>query len=174
MQLQSTCIENSVTTHIESPQDAIAIERLYEDAIGAVRFTRAAHFLRGQTPHRPELSFVAKMDGHIRASVRLTDILVGDAPLMLLGPLVVEPVYKGQGLGRLMMQTAIAAADAHQVPAILLVGDAPYYGRFGFEHVPENHIFMPAPTDPNRILIRPGTQPASDFLGVAQALQPLA
>ena len=99
----------------------------------------------------------------LAGSVRLTPITIGETPALLLGPLTVAPEFKNRGLGKLLLRTAIDASAAAGETAILLVGDAPYYGPFGFQRVAFGSIGMPGPVDPARVLIASlnGSEPPS-------------
>ena len=79
----------------------------------------------------PSLSFVGLSGPTLAGSVRLTPITIGTTPALLLGPLTVAPEFKNRGLGKLLLRTAIDASTAAGETAILLVGDAPYYGPWG-------------------------------------------
>jgi len=78
----------------------------------------------------------------------------GQQDLALLGPLMVDPDYQSMGLGRALMRQILCFADAHDLPPILLVGDAEYYGQFGFVNAPSQHWAMPGLAAPARILLR--------------------
>jgi predicted N-acetyltransferase YhbS len=69
-----------------------------------------------------------------------------------LGPLAVDPDFAGKGFGRQLIAEALAAAKADGVRLVVLVGDEPYYGRFGFRPVPPGQITLPGPVDPHRLL----------------------
>ena len=132
--------------------DAV-IEEINAEAFGPGRFTRAAHRIREGGPHARDLSFVAIENGHVIASVRLTPIAVGEGKAMLLGPLAVRPSWKNLGIGRKLMGMAADAARAKGVRAIVLVGDAPYYGPLGYVQVRPGTMTMPWPVDPARLLV---------------------
>jgi predicted N-acetyltransferase YhbS len=104
-------------------------------------------------PHDPTLSFVAERDGVMVASVRLTPILIGARPALLLGPLVVEEAHKGQGAGKTLVRISLEAAKAAGHALVLLVGDEPYYGPLGFSRLPPYAVTMPGPADPGRVLV---------------------
>jgi predicted N-acetyltransferase YhbS len=158
---------DSFTVLAEQPADDAAIEALHEVSFGPGRFARAASLLREGVPHDPALSFVAKSGERLVGSVRLTPIRSGGRPAILLGPLAVVPDWKGRGAGKSLMRTAIAAAREAGHTVILLVGDEPYYGPFGFVRVKPFQITLPAPADPARILVCPLTDDALDGLGGA-------
>jgi predicted N-acetyltransferase YhbS len=137
----------------ELPAHDIEIEEINAEAFGPGRFTRAAHKIREGGPHARDLSFVATVDGHVIASVRLTPIAVGEGRAMLLGPLAVRPSWKNLGIGRKLMAIAADAAREKGARAIVLVGDAPYYGPLGYGQVKPGTMTMPWPVDPARLLV---------------------
>jgi len=139
----------------EKPEDYCLVEKLAEEAFGPGRFTRTAFRLREGVPHEPDLSFVTWIGGQPIASVRLTKIWVGENLGLLLGPLVVSNAYKNKGFGARLMTTVVDAARTAGHEWILLVGDYPYYQRFGFEAVEPGKISLPGPVDPQRLLICP-------------------
>ncbi len=144
----------------EAPQHDDDIESIHAEAFGPGRYARAAFRVREGGPHDRDLSFVALKDGNAIASVRLTPILVGNSPGLLLGPLAVRPAFKNLGWGRKLMVRALEAAHAHGHGLVILVGDRPYYEPFGFRVVPAGRIAMPGPVDPNRLLaleLQPGS-----------------
>jgi predicted N-acetyltransferase YhbS len=158
---------DSFTVQAEQPADDAAIEALHEISFGPGRFARAASLLREGVPHDPELSFVARSGERLIGSVRLTPIRIGGKPAILLGPLVVVPDWKGRGAGKSLMRTSIAAAKEAGHSVILLVGDEPYYGPFGFIRLKPYQITLPAPADPARVLVCPLTDDALEGLGGA-------
>lgn len=136
----------------ENPAHDIEIEAINAQAFGPGRFTRAAHFIREGGPHDLSLSFVALMGGIVIGSVRLTPVVVGRTPAILLGPLAVRPEWKNRGIGRKLMRMALDAATKAGHRLVVLVGDEPYYGPFGFRVVQPGSMVMPAPVDPRRML----------------------
>ena len=156
----------------ERPTDDAEIEALHAEAFGPGRFTRAAFRLREGVPHDPALSFVATRDGRLVASVRLTPITIGDRPALLLGPLAVTPPFKGQGAGKQLVRIALDAARAAAHSVVLLVGDEPYYGPLGFRRLARGTITLPAPVDPDRVLLAGLTTDALEGLsGPAERLR---
>jgi predicted N-acetyltransferase YhbS len=71
---------------------------------------------------------------------------------LMLGPLTVDPAFEGRGIGAALMVRSLEAARAGGHALVLLVGDEPYYARFGFRRVPAGQLAMPGPVDPARFL----------------------
>lgn len=140
----------------EQPEHDAAIEDINQEAFGPGRFVRAAYRIRERGPHDPALSFVALQGDDVIASVRMTPIRIGDdeteVQTLLLGPLAVRPVWKNKGVGRTLMRMAMEAARVAGYGLVVLVGDEPYYGPFGFRRIPYDQLSMPAPVDPARLL----------------------
>jgi predicted N-acetyltransferase YhbS len=148
-----------VTYQPESPAHDLEIDAINEEAFGPGRFTRAAYRIREGGPHDRSLSYVAVKDGTVIASVRMTPIAAGTGRAQMLGPLAVRPAFKNLGIGRRLVAMALEQASKAGVPAVMLVGDEPYYGPLGFKKVPHGQISMPRPVDLNRVLaheIAPG------------------
>jgi len=141
------------TFRLEQPGDAATIDALHAELFGPERFKRAAYVLRDGVPADPRLSFVAMRDGVLAASVRLTPITIGGQPALLLGPLVVDPKWKGQGAGRALVRLALETARAQGHRLVMLVGDLPYYGPLGFSFLGRDIITLPAWVDPDRVLV---------------------
>ena len=136
----------------ESPADGDAVERLHERAFGPGRFARTAYRIREGAPHRLDLSFTALVGSLLVGSVRLTPVTAGNAPALMLGPLTVDPAFENRGIGRALIERALDAARAAGHGLVLLVGDEPYYSRFGFKRLPPGRLAMPGPVDPDRFL----------------------
>jgi predicted N-acetyltransferase YhbS len=136
----------------QTPADEAAIEKLDERAFGPGRFARTAYRLREGVEPDWNLSFVARVGTLLVGANRMTPILVGNAPALLLGPLTVEPAFRSQGVGELLVKRSLDAAREAGHKLVLLVGDEDYYGRMGFKRVPRGKITMPGPVDPDRLL----------------------
>jgi predicted N-acetyltransferase YhbS len=137
----------------ELPGDADAIQHLHERAFGPGRFARTAFRLREGVPERLDLSFAALVGTLLVGSVRMSPILAGREEALALGPLAVEPAFEGRGIGAALMGGALEAAKEAGHGLVLLVGDQPYYARFGFKPVPKGRLEMPGPVDPARFLV---------------------
>ncbi|QGM45018.1 GNAT family N-acetyltransferase [Methylocystis heyeri] len=135
-----------------SPADEVAIEKLDERAFGPGRFARTAYRLREGVPPDLSLSFVARVGTLLVGANRMTPILVGASPALLLGPLTVEPAFRSQGVGEALMKKSLDAARAAGHSLALLVGDEEYYARVGFKRAPRGKVIMPGPVDPDRLL----------------------
>jgi predicted N-acetyltransferase YhbS len=141
-----------LTIRHELPVDAAAIERLHERAFGPGRFARTAFRLREGVPPDPGLSFAAHVGTFLVGSVRVTPVSAGGPQALMLGPLTVDPAFEGRGIGAALMTSSIEAARAAGHDLIMLVGDAPYYARFGFKAIAPGQLMLPGPADPSRFL----------------------
>jgi predicted N-acetyltransferase YhbS len=136
----------------EDPAHGSEIEALYDRAFGPGRFVKVSERVRELAEFAPDLSFCAFEDGRLLGVVRMSRIAVGGQPVTFLGPLAVESSDRNGGLGGLLVERACEAARAAGEPAVLLVGDLPYFSRFGFEVAAG--VGMPGPVDPKRVLVR--------------------
>ncbi len=160
----------SLNIQPEQPEDDPAIEKLSERTFGPGRFARSAYRLREGVEHHRELSYTARIGTLLVGSVRLTPIKIGGAKALLLGPLTVEPPFRGRGVGRALIEAAMKAAAGSGAKLVLLVGDEPFYGRLGFKKVEKNRVKLPGPVDPDRVLIAE-LQPGA-FKDVSGAVRP--
>lgn len=136
----------------ETARDIPARERLLDAAFGEARFLKTSESLRaGRMPARG-LALSALHNGELVGTVRLWRIDAGGRPALLLGPLAVAQSHRSLGVGGVLMREAIARAAALGHEAIILVGDAPYYERFGFSPSPTRDLDMPGPVERARFL----------------------
>jgi predicted N-acetyltransferase YhbS len=149
-----------VTIRREQPSDAAAREALLDLAYGPARFSKTSELLRARRRPADGLSFVAVEDGLIVGSVRLWSVWAGaDRPALLLGPLAVHPDRRNRGIGSALMRHALDSARRLDHRVVLLVGDAAYYGRFGFSAEQTGKLWLPGPYEAHRLLgfeLRPG------------------
>jgi len=142
------------TIRHERPADAAAREALLNLAFGPCRFDKTSQRLRdGQHPAEG-LSFVATVFGRVIGTVRLWHITAGAHSALLLGPLAVHPDLRKCGIGAALMRRALDDAAARRHAAMLLVGDASYYARFGFSADKTGGLWLPGPYEADRLLAR--------------------
>ncbi|MDP2800466.1 MAG: N-acetyltransferase [Phreatobacter sp.] len=160
----------SLDLHPETPADQAAIERLHERAFGPGRFSRTAFRLREGVPSFANLCFTARVGTLLVGSIRLSPIEIGrGVPAVLLGPITIDPAFQSKGIGGALMRRAMDRAREEGHRLIMLVGDAPYYERFGFTVVPPGRLQLPGPVDPARLLVAELAEDA--FAGVAGAVR---
>ena len=140
----------------EQPQDWWEVEALYDLTFAPGREALSSYRLRDGVMAVAALCLVARDEQEILAgAIRYWPVRVGTAPALLLGPVAVHPTRQGEGVGRFLIENSLALATDWD--RVLLVGDAPYYGKFGFRKLPD--VTMPPPTNPDRVLgrdLRPG------------------
>ena len=142
-----------VTIREEKFADVAAREALLDEAYGAARFAKTSQRLREGRLPADGLSLVATDRGRIVGTVRLWNVAAGPGrAALLLGPLAVHPACRNRGIGTALMRRAIARARLAGHRAVILVGDAPYYGRFGFAAAPTGELWMPGRFDRDRLL----------------------
>ncbi len=128
----------SLVIRPEQPNDAADIARLEARAFGPGRFARTAYRLREGTSHRIDLGVTASVGSFLVGSARMSPVRAGDKAFLMLGPLAVDPSFEGRGIGTALTRAAIEAARRAGEGLTILVGDAPYYTRFGFTPVPRS------------------------------------
>src|SRR5262245_32901917 len=144
-----------VTIRKEFARDAEAREALLDRAFGDARFKKAAERLREGRLPAEGLSFVATDNHRVVGTVRLWQVSAGPGrPALLLGPLAVDDAWRGLGIGADLMRRATEAALQRGHTGVLLVGDAPYYGRFGFTAEKTGGLWMPGPYERDRLLAK--------------------
>jgi predicted N-acetyltransferase YhbS len=160
----------SLTILPETTEDAAAIERLHERTFGPGRYVLTAYRVREGRGHRLDLSFTARIGTLLVGSARLTPICIGDTPALLLGPLTVEPPFRERGVAKALIERALAEAKTQGHKLVILVGDEPYYARFGFKCIHKGQVKLPGPVDPARLLVAELADGA--FEGVAGMIRP--
>ncbi|HZP71299.1 MAG TPA: N-acetyltransferase [Pseudolabrys sp.] len=152
----------------ERPDDAAEREALLDAAFGDHRWRKTSQRLRDGRTAAAELSFVATDGKRIVGTARLWDIICGSgAPALLLGPVAVAAEYRNRGIGAALVRHAIEKARRRGHRAVILVGDASYYGRFGFSAEKTGALRMPGPFERDRLL---GLELVPGALGGARGL----
>ena len=143
----------------ETSADWWEVEALYDLCFAPGREALSSYRLRDGVPPVPGLSLVARdRDGILAGAIRYWPVRVGDSPSLLLGPVAVHPTRQGEGLGALLINDSLSRARTEGWDRVMLVGDAPYYTRFGFRKL--DGVEMPPPTNPDRVLGRALTEGA--------------
>ena len=136
----------------EMPFDVSAREALLDEAFGPARDAKTAARLREGRLPAEGLALVAKDRGALIGTLRCWLIEAGGRPALLLGPLAVAKSHRSLGIGSKLMREALWRAAMLGHKAVLLVGDAPYYARFGFEASRTAGLDLPGPVDRARFL----------------------
>ena len=135
--------------------DIVQISRLHERVFGPGRFARTAYRVRQGAVRVSRFCRVAFRHEQLVASLSFCDVTIGEqGGALLLGPFAVDPTFAKQGVGGVLMESTIGDVENNGVRLIVLVGDDPYYSRYGFVRVPLGQIVFPGPVDPARILAR--------------------
>lgn len=133
--------------------DLQSVSALHALVFGPGRFARTAYRVREGTPAISRFCYGAFLGDRLIASLRMTPISIGaSGPHVLLGPLAVHPEFAGQGHGKALVALSLSHAKACGIGIVALIGDLPYYARFGFAPVKPGQIVFPGPVNPARIL----------------------
>jgi predicted N-acetyltransferase YhbS len=127
-------------------------KRCSDACFGANRQTRSCQRLRDGRAPAEGLAFSAAAKGRLVGTVRLWHVSAGDVPALVLGPLAVDSACRKLGVGAALMDHALAAAKARGHGAVILLGDAPYYARFGFSAQKTGGLSLPGPFERDRLL----------------------
>lgn len=141
-----------ITIREEIASDVPAREALLDCCLGERRTAKSSERLREGRLPAAGLALTAERDGAVVATVRLWHVEAAGVPALLLGPLAVAPELQGEGLGKAMMREALWRAACRGHGAVLLVGDAAYYERFGFSGDVADNLAMPGPVERERFL----------------------
>jgi predicted N-acetyltransferase YhbS len=136
----------------ERASDVVAREALLDACFGENRHMRTCQRLRdGRTPAEG-LAFSAVAEGRLVGTLRLWHVSAGGRPALILGPLAVDSTSRKLGVGTALMDHALAAAKARGHRAVILLGDAPYYARFGFSAAKTTQLTLPGAFERDRLL----------------------
>jgi predicted N-acetyltransferase YhbS len=136
----------------ERASDAVAREALLDACFGASRSLRTCQRLRDGRAPAEGLAFSAVRQGRMVGTVRLWHVSAGGIPALVLGPLAVANACRKLGVGAALMDHALAAAKARGHRAVILLGDEPYYARFGFSALKTSELSLPGPFERDRLL----------------------
>ncbi len=160
-----------ITFDQERPFDGPQVESMLDASFGPERFKKSSYSIRNDNASIQELSIIVRKDGLLAGSVRffpvrIHDMIMGsDTDALFLGPLAVHPAVQGLGIGRTIMQKAMANVRAAGHKRVLLVGDVNFYGRFGFESVLPSYITLPSGKERRLLIAKPATVSALPAVG---------
>ena len=139
------------TLSAETKDDWWEVEALYDLCFAPGREALSSYRLREDIPPIASLSRLARDgQGFLGGAIRYWPVRIADKRVLLLGPVAVHPTAQGEGLGGALIRDSLAQAQTEGWARVLLVGDEPYYRRFGFSKI--DGVEMPPPTNPDRVL----------------------
>ncbi len=145
--------EGTILIGTEQAGDDARREALLDAAFGRKeRFAKTCQRIRDGRVPAYGLSLVARKDGAFIGTLRMWHVDAGGVPALLLGPLAVDAAHRSEGIGGMLMDEALIRATRLGHRAVILVGDAPYYARWGFSRAPVLNLAMPGPVEEARFL----------------------
>ena len=151
-QIETALLGAAFAIRSERAGDIVAREALLDASFGANRHLRTCQRLRDGRAPADGLAFSAVRQRRLVGTVRLWDVDAGGTRALLLGPLAVDPCCRDLGIGAALMKYALTIAEARGHGAVLLLGDAPYYARFGFSASKTGGLRLPGPFEADRLL----------------------
>jgi predicted N-acetyltransferase YhbS len=136
----------------EKVTDVVAREALLDAGFGENRHARTCQRLRDGRAPAEGLAFSAMAESHLVGTLRLWHVSAGGTRALMLGPLAVDSTSRKLGVGTALMDHALAAATARGHRAVILLGDVPYYARFGFSAQKTAELSLPSPFERDRLL----------------------
>lgn len=137
----------------EIPADVVAREMLLDRCFGEGRSAKTSERLREGRLPAEGLALTATRGNALVGTIRLWDVAAGPGrAALLLGPVAVAPELQGAGIGGELIRGALSRAEALGHRAVILVGDEPYYRRFGFARAPVESLWLPGPVEIERFL----------------------
>ena len=151
----------------ERASDVVAREALLDGCFGPSRYLRTCQRLRDGRAPAEGLALSAVREGRLVGTVRLWHVSAGGIPALMLGPLAVEDCSRKLGVGVTLTDRALAVAKARGPRAVVLLGDTPYYARFGFSAAKTGELSLPGPFEHDRLL---GLELCEGALGGARGM----
>jgi predicted N-acetyltransferase YhbS len=136
----------------ERASDVVAREALLDACFGENRQQRTCQRLRDRRAPAEGLALSAVRRDRLVGTLRLWHVSAGGKPALVLGPLAVDPSCRKLGVGAALIRQALAEAEARGHGAVILLGDAPYYARFGFSDLKTGELSLPGPFERDRLL----------------------
>lgn len=150
-----------------TPADQPAVEALLDRAFGQKRKRKTAQRLRDGRVHANGLGFALRHGGELVGSLTFWEVDCGGVPAVMLGPIAIDARHRSAGHGAAMIRHGLDMAGARGHRAVILVGDEPYYRRFGFQRAVVEKLVLPGPVDLDRFLgleLVPGALDAAEGL----------
>ena len=132
------------------PTDVVAREALLDACFGENRHMRTCQRLRDGRAPAEGLALSAVRRGQLVGTVRLWHVSAGGGLALVLGPLAVDATSRKLGVGAALMVDSAGAARTRGHRAVILLGDAPYYARFGFSAEKTGELMLPGPFERER------------------------
>ena len=155
--------------------DPALVEELLDRAFEPGRHKRTAYKVREGMDWLPGLSFAAiDSEEHLVGTIQCWPVALTDPdgrhhPMIMVGPVAVEPGAQGTGYGKALMTASLAALSPQAPLPQVMIGDPEYYGRFwGFTNAHTGGWDLPGPYEPHRLLVRcdnPAVLPTEGVLG---------
>ena len=145
-------VDAAFAIRAERASDVAAREALLDASFGENRHARSCQRLRDGRAPAEGLVFTAVHRGRLAGTVRLWHVSAGGVPALVLGPLAVDSACRNLGIGAALVKHALAAAKARGHGAVILLGDAPYYARFGFTPLKTGELALPGPFERDPLL----------------------
>src|SRR3984893_12051215 len=136
----------------ERASDVVARETLLDACFGENRHMRTCQRLRDGRALAGCVARWGVRQGRLVGLLRLWHVSAGGVRALVLGQLAVDPSCRELGVGAALMNHALAAAKARGHGAVVLLGDAPYYARFGFSGLKTSELSLPGPFERDRLL----------------------
>lgn len=138
---------------IETPVDKDEVEQLLDLSFAPGRHSLSSYRLREGVEPASGLSMICRDEtGGLVGTIRYWPVLAGGQACLMLGPVAVHPIAQGEGIAALLIRRTLDMARELGWERVVLVGDAPYYERFGFARKYTLNLSFPPPTNPNRFL----------------------
>ncbi len=134
--------------------DGAKVDDLLDAAFGGDRHSRTAYLLRTRQRLVAKLSFACLDGDMLVGAIQCWPVRIGETPLVLVGPVAVHPNRQDEGVGTRLMHAMLEAAAEIGDPPMVMIGDAEYYGRFGFDAAATGGWMLPGPWEPHRLLAR--------------------
>ena len=136
----------------ERASDIVARESLLDACFGENRHMRTCQRLRDGRAPAEGLALSAVAEGRLVGTVRLWHVSAGGVPALVLGPLAVDGASRKLGVGAALMARALDIATQRGHGAVILLGDVPYYARFGFSADKTGELSLPGLFERDRLL----------------------